>query len=366
MPKRMFKDSEVDYINYKIRKLERKLDVLRTRRESSTSSSSSESLILQYNKGEEIVVCSRPPSPIEEVEITTENAEMDIPHPEVPITSDDVAIINEVPEPVEVPTLENENLPDEIIEILGQDPTSISEYSSEIRKALADRLIHIATTGLDKEARKELFRNKKYFIPSNCKQIAAPLLNLEIKAALTEHVLKRDKGMEARQKQIASAISCFAQVMDLQIQNQADSKIIKDIMEGLRMLCDIQYTDSMKRRYFISSCLKKEVNDHLSQTKIDKYIFGKNVAETLKTAKIVSKSGTEIRVQDVNSKTVIKRKTQPQPSTSRGLNWKAPPARRQPAQTRSRPPVHAQKPDYSSKGSRQQQQQHQQRNTRRF
>ncbi|KAF9802570.1 hypothetical protein SFRURICE_013757 [Spodoptera frugiperda] len=49
----------------------------------------------------------------------------------------------------------------------------------------------MATSGLSKETRKEL--SDKYLIPANCTLIDAPLLNPEIKAAVSETVHKRDK-----------------------------------------------------------------------------------------------------------------------------------------------------------------------------
>ncbi|XP_069360547.1 uncharacterized protein [Maniola hyperantus] len=352
MPKR--KNNELEYISKKIRKLEEKLRRARRMEESSDSSSSSELLDLQNDAGDEFSICSRPPSPIEEVEIISMDNE--------PLLADVPPAPPEIPaESTEVPN-GDQALPDEILEILGEDPSSVSQLGPEIRKELANRLNHIAISGLDKDVRKELFQNKKYMVPTNSERIAAPLLNLEIRAALPDTILKRDKGMETRQKQISAVISCIARVIDNQIKdNNADSKVTKELMDSIRMLCDIQYSDSMRRRYFILSCVKRDVLEHLKLTKVDKYLFGENISETLKTAKTVSKSRAEIiKIQDSNNKGTIKRKTQPSTST---LNYRAPPARRQPVQKRSHPPAPARKPEFSSRGSRHHQQQY--RNPRR-
>lgn len=51
-------------------------------------------------------------------------------------------------------------------------------------KEVANRFEHISTTGLNKEARKELL--DKYLVPANCKYTDAPQLNPEIKAELKQ------------------------------------------------------------------------------------------------------------------------------------------------------------------------------------
>ncbi|KAI8436722.1 hypothetical protein MSG28_010205 [Choristoneura fumiferana] len=87
-------------------------------------------------------------------------------------------------------TMENkeEEIPPEldgsIAEILGADPTAITQFSDDIHKDLACRLEHIATKGLSKETRKELV--DKFLMPANCTKINSPSMNPEIKAAVTE------------------------------------------------------------------------------------------------------------------------------------------------------------------------------------
>ncbi|XP_046964265.1 uncharacterized protein LOC124533144 isoform X2 [Vanessa cardui] len=82
-------------------------------------------------------------------------------------------------------------------------------------------------------------------------------------------------------------------------------------------------TESEARRNFALYSVKKELKDQLSITKIDKYLFGNDLAETLKTAKAVSKSISDLK-QDAPKK--------PKPAAStKHLNWKArTSARRQP------------------------------------
>lgn len=223
---------------------------------------------------------------------------------------------------------------DDLIDILGDDPTQTTEYGKDIHGGLANRLEHLIVNGLDNDVRKEL--GKKHLTPANCPRIIPPILNSEIKAALPEASVKRDKGIENRQKQLSTALACLSDVITTKMQEKdKDSALLKQLMDAAKLMCDTLHSDSVKRRYFALSSLKKDINDHLMQTKIDKYLFGETLAETLKTAKAVTKSGADIKVAyDKNRKTI-----QPQPSTSRGLNWKAPPTtRRQSGPQRSRQP----------------------------
>lgn len=227
--------------------------------------------------------------------------------------------------------LEDPPISTELLEILGVDPSITQEYGPDINKEVASRFAHIATSGLDKEIRKDLI--KKFLVPNNCTSIDAPQLNLEIKAALTEQVVKRDRAIESRQKQMAAGLSALGKIISDQLLTEdKNNDLIKDLMEVGRIFCDIQHSESETRRNFTLYTVKKELKEQLSKTKIDKYLFGSNFTETLKTAKAVSKSSADLKPEaEKKSKT-------PTASTSRYLNWKArAPARRQPP---AHPPRH--------------------------
>ncbi|CAH2045580.1 unnamed protein product, partial [Iphiclides podalirius] len=164
----------------------------------------------------------------------------------------------------------------EILDILGVDPSVTLEYGADINKDVATRLTHIATMGLNKDMRKELVN--KHLIPANSTNIAAPLLNPEIKAALSEQVLKRDKAIETRQKQIAAGITHLGKIISDQLNSkEMNNNLIKDLMDVSRIFCDIQHSESEARRNFALYSVKKDLKDQLSTTKIDKYLFGEDL-----------------------------------------------------------------------------------------
>lgn len=240
--------------------------------------------------------------------------------------------------------------------ILGEDPSTSVKYGPDLHKEVTKRFLHIATEGLDKDCRKTLVA--KYLVPSNCRYIAAPALNAELKAAIPEAASKRDKAIVVKQDQMASAISCLGQVITTQLISK-NNELLPQLMDATRILCDIQHYDSITRRNFILSALKKDMKDALGSTKIDEYLFGDNLSETIKSAKAVTKSGTELKPDTVN-KSHQKRSNIPMPQ--RHLNRRAPaPAQRRPlaAVPRSREPAAARQPPPPASSSRKWPPQHQ-------
>lgn len=226
----------------------------------------------------------------------------------------------------------SDGLDETTLEILGDDPTAKVEYGASVHKEIANRFEHFAISGLEKDVRKEL--TNKYLVPDNCVRTGAPILNEEIRAALPETVIKRDKILQTKQKQLATAISCVASTITEQLNRKdKDHDLLKRLMDMGRLLCDIQHTESVARRNFSLFSVKKEMKEHLTNTKIDKYLFGENFSEALKNAKAVNKSVSDLKVQPKNTKKNAPYATKTQPPK----NWKHPaPARRQLGQQRSR------------------------------
>lgn len=147
-----------------------------------------------------------------------------------------------------------------------------SVKTSSSQAALAVHLQHVATMGLSKEQRKEL--REKHLLPANCTLINGPLLNPEIRAAVTEVIAKRDKGIEHKQNQMANAISCIGKAISLLISSEdKNPPVMKLLMDAARLLCDCQHSDTTVRRMFILNSLKKDMKEQLQSTKVDKYLL---------------------------------------------------------------------------------------------
>ncbi|XP_049871769.1 uncharacterized protein LOC126370787 [Pectinophora gossypiella] len=215
-------------------------------------------------------------------------------------------------------------LDDDVLEILGEDPTATLKYGPDIRTELASRFQHIATEGLPREDRKKLI--EKYPLPANCLHVGAPTINPEIKAALTDNIIKRDKGIESKQKEMASAITCLTDIISIHLNSKdKDNQVLQKLMDIGRILCDIQHGDSITRRNFILFAVKNDMQEHLKSTKIDTSLFGQNLSDTLKSAKAVNKSGADLKIPEAN-KNIPKKAKPTQP-----LNRRAAATSRRPA-----------------------------------
>lgn len=258
------------------------------------------------------------------------------------------------PEVQNTGNLPEPDLDSNILEILGDDPSAPKKYGKDIQKDLAIRFNHIATNGLSKELRKEI--REKYSIPANCTLIDAPQINPEVKAAISETTAKRLGAMEQKQKQLASAISCLGEAITLLIsQNNADAQLLRLLMDAGRIICDTQYSDSLTRRFFILASLKKEMKDQLLLTKIDSFLFGKDLSETLKSAKAINKSGAELKQPQTPKQTAWKpNNNRPNYRKNNNLNTRTTPSsHRSTGSSRPRPPAPRNQPVSSSRSSRQ-------------
>ncbi|KAL0859357.1 hypothetical protein ABMA27_011149 [Loxostege sticticalis] len=231
----------------------------------------------------------------------------------------------------------------EILEILGEDPSQAKLYGKDIQQDLAIRMQHIATNGLSKEARKELL--DRYLPPANCALIDAPTLNPEVAYAITDAIQKRDKGLVSRQKQQASALSCLGEALtQLMASDAKNTGLIKLLMDAVKLISDNQATDSNIRRSFILNGLKKNLKDQLQATKIDKMLFGEQLVDTLKAAKAISRSGSDMKPAPVRQPAAKK--------PPHNLNWRAPPQSQRPKGTQRKEPFpHKDRPASSSKRS---------------
>ncbi|XP_026320713.1 atrial natriuretic peptide receptor 1-like [Hyposmocoma kahamanoa] len=102
-----------------------------------------------------------------------------------------------------------------------------------------------------------------------------------------------EEAMESKQKQTSSTIFALDEAITrLFSQRTRDNTMLKLLMDAARIVCDCQYKESLTRRGFILSGVKKEMKEQMKDTKIDKFLFGKNLSETLKAAKAIQKTSS--------------------------------------------------------------------------
>ncbi|XP_028172204.1 uncharacterized protein LOC114361403 [Ostrinia furnacalis] len=234
---------------------------------------------------------------------------------------------------------EETELDDDILQILGEAPQPDLALGKSIHKDIASRWQDILLKGLPKEVKESI--SKKYLIPANCHFLVAPLLNPEAKAAVPEVLAKRDTTIMQKQNQIGVALAALSQVSEMILRNETSKQaLLQPLSDACRILCDSHNVETKTRRSILMSSINTSLRDTLSNANRDKYLFGEDLAEKLKVAKTVQKTGESLLKTNpvASSSKTMNSKSNPK----RNLNFRGPTQRRPPNRTsessRGRPP----------------------------
>ncbi|XP_063364638.1 uncharacterized protein LOC134653242 [Cydia amplana] len=311
MGKRKFRDDE-EYYARKIKKLEQKMrKVRRERRGESSDSESWSSESSDADQYEEEVVN----------ELDVDHAsELEVPQTEGPQEENQ-------PSPVLDPQLETTpQLDPSILNILGDEPAKEEIFSKAVHKDVASRWSDILINGLKDDVKKEII--SCHDIPENLTLLQSPILNPEIKAAVNENALKRDVILSEKQKSMACVLTCIADLMSSNLENHSDAAENKESLKLLsdagRLLCHVHYEETSARRNFLQACLSKDVKDNIKDLKRDRFLFGTDLSEKLKSMKAITKTGAEMRPASTKPKPPPKSRPA-EAGPSRALNWRGPP-----------------------------------------
>nr|CAI5838333.1 unnamed protein product [Callosobruchus analis] len=162
---------------------------------------------------------------------------------------------------------------DELISIFTAESDAKRLFSAPIQPELAACWTRILSSGLAVETKENIIR--KYLPPENCQELSpppSPLINPELKRASPENSVCRDARIAQLQQQIGS---------------------LNDIG---RLLCDINYNESVSRRELLCLNLNKDFKEALKDSAIERWLFGSNLDTTLRTAKELEKSTEQLKV----------------------------------------------------------------------
>ncbi|XP_059060144.1 uncharacterized protein LOC131853301 [Achroia grisella] len=286
------REKEEARIMKKMRKLEQKLH-RRRRILSSDDNVSSEQLTTVPSIPNSIEM-----SPSQQ-EIALDMPDLMSPLPQSPNVDPVVTGLNPSPVPdkeeinVYVNTPEEMQLEDDILQILGEAPQPDIKFGKNIHSNIASRWEDILIKGLPKEAKDIIL--KRYFIPANCSNLMAPILNPEAKVAMPDILVKRDATLVQKQSQIGIVLSALAELTEMILQNEnSKQKLLQPLSDACRLLCDSHNVETKTRRNIIMSSINCSLRDTFDTTKRDKFLFGEDLAEKLKAAKSVQKTGESL------------------------------------------------------------------------
>ncbi|XP_043470997.1 uncharacterized protein LOC122504132 [Leptopilina heterotoma] len=183
----------------------------------------------------------------------------------------------------------------EILEAIGKRLDADNPRAPAIHNDIVVRWEEILQKGLPEEERKTLY--KKYLTPENCVFIEPPKLNAEIKATLTDPIINRDKKIFDKQKKLSVCLSAIGAMISSLLSDKNIDPIshLTNLSDIGRILIGVQHDETATRRLIISSNLNPSLKETLNATSADEWLFGKNLADALKTAKSLEKSSKDLK-----------------------------------------------------------------------
>ncbi|XP_071637821.1 uncharacterized protein [Temnothorax longispinosus] len=183
----------------------------------------------------------------------------------------------------------------EIVKMFGERIMPDRTLAPPVHKDLAVRWEDIIKKGLPTEERKSLL--KKLPPPENCTAIDPPKLNLEVKSALDNTIIKRDERIVEKQAKMTAAIAGIAKALNSTLEGDPENKLglVEHLSDTARLLVDLQRDETMIRRSLIIKNVKSSYKDTLKDTLWDEELFGKGLAEKLKTTKVLQQSSKDLK-----------------------------------------------------------------------
>ncbi|XP_057327400.1 uncharacterized protein LOC130668903 [Microplitis mediator] len=215
------------------------------------------------------------------------------------------------------PENDHKKLDVEIVEILGEDPLAEDPQVGVLHPEIATRWSNFISDGLKKELKSELLA--KYPRASNC-QLEAQTLNPEVAASMQDAALKRDKFACEIQNVIGSAMLALGKGISMMLDEKEDGvdrmQLLQYLSDSGRLLAEAHHREAMTRRSFILPGMKKNIKEVLEKSKPDKFLFGEDLSEKIKSTKSIVKVAAEIKSKQQSKKTPVK--------TANQGYWKAP------------------------------------------
>lgn len=182
-----------------------------------------------------------------------------------------------------------------------------------ISEKIVLRWTDLFKVGLPEEEKSLLL--KKYGIPENCSVINPPKINPEVKASLQEAVITRNSRLVEKQEKVAVCLAVLGTTLSDLLKGESIDKLtlLERLSDTGRLLADLQREETLTRKALILPNLNASVKEAFKATVVDEWLFGKQLEEKLKTAKILERSAKGLS------------KTTPElPATHTPKNFKAP------------------------------------------
>ena len=183
-----------------------------------------------------------------------------------------------------------------VLAFLGGNPLQVDSLAPPLHPTIADIWGKIIKSGLPKETKEELV--KKNPPAENCTILRAPIINPEVKSAMSSTSMKKDSYQAIVQTQLSASLSavgtCLTDLLkeqDPHFEANRKSRFITLLSEAGKCLSDLHHEKSLTRRHFIVPGLNPVIKSIANGGTL---LFGEEFPEKLKTAKAVEKYGKDL------------------------------------------------------------------------
>lgn len=210
-------------------------------------------------------------------------------------SSDKLTDITELPVESILSEVQENVLEADVLQVIGERIRPERVLAPAVHSHLATIWCEIIEKGLPVENRKACL--KKLSPPQNCILMDPPKLNLEVKAVLDATVLKRNNQIVEKQEKIAASLASVGRTIDLLLKlNPAEKMKFLELLTGVaKLMADLQHDESAIRRSLILKNIKAPFKDTLKDLSSDGWLFGKNLNEKIKAAKVLQQSMKDLK-----------------------------------------------------------------------
>lgn len=192
-------------------------------------------------------------------------------------------------------------LTQEVLQILGDDPTVNKTQSYTLQKAVSSRWSYILSHGLNKEQTDELL--PRHTPPDNCQLLRPPKINPEFEAIMTQAYLNRDKCHANFQDLLSRGLSAVGKAMNCILlhslgesdNTNTNNEVLPYLVDAGRIFTNLFYNISITRRNLITQTCGKSVKDTAVKTEPGEFLFGDDFGERMKATKNLERSAKDIR-----------------------------------------------------------------------
>lgn len=203
--------------------------------------------------------------------------------------------------------LPDHQLPEDILQILGEDPQTTNKEALVLHAAVCTRWSHILARNISEEDRKTLYN--RYQIPSNLETLTPPEINPEIVPHLSSYHKNRDAGFVAFQKSLAHSLVALGFALNTilsemnSLPKEMKDKLLEPLWDSGRLQASLFCKISETRRTFLTQTLNKQFKELTENTCPGKYLFGPELGEKIKEARSLENMGKNLFMPSGSSST---------------------------------------------------------------